>query len=188
MKRILLVDDEPSVLSALKRVLRMRFATEAVIETFNDPRLALQRLADTSFDVLLSDYRMPQMTGIDFLRQARALQPHAVRMILSASSDFQIIQRAVNEVEVFRYLAKPWAEDELAEQMRAALDRSSHARDERQLADAMRVQRGTLNPIENEKRRLEEQEPGITHVEWGPNGEILMPDGLLDPDTPPPRS
>lgn len=182
MKRIMLVDDEPHVLAALRRVLRAHFVTEAVIETFDDPTRALDHLHDHAADVVVSDFRMPQMSGIDFLHRVRELQPHAVRLILSASYDFEIIQKAVNEVEVFRYLAKPWVDAEVVEQICLALERSEHQRQQRELADAMRVQRGDLSATENERRRLEELEPGITQVEWGPNGEIVMPEELLNAD------
>lgn len=180
MKRILLVDDEPHVLSALKRVLRARFAGEASVEVQSDPIVALTRVRDTAFDVVVSDFRMPQMTGIEFLQQVRQLQPHAVRLILSASYEFETIQRAVNEVEVYRYMAKPWSDVDVVVQIGAALEKAELTRQERQLADDMRVQRGALTPTERERRRLEELEPGITRVEWGPGGEVLMPDALID--------
>jgi two-component system probable response regulator PhcQ len=180
MKRILLIDDEPHVLSALKRLLRASFGTLIGIEVFSHPPQALTRLGEAPFDVVMSDYRMPEMSGIDVLRRVREVQPHAVRMILSATSDFAIIQQAINEVEVYRFLAKPWNDTELLQHIRDALARADESRTQRNLADAMRVQQGDLSAADHERRRLEELEPGITQVEWGPHGEVLMPDDLIE--------
>lgn len=179
MKRILLVDDEPHVLAALNRVLRARLQKDVCIETFSDPSLALSRVAEAAFEVIMSDYRMPGMTGIEFLQHVRTVQPHAIRMILSASADFETVQKAINDIEVHRFLAKPWSDEEVVQQINGALALSEQRREERQLADERREQQGDLSAAEREKRRLEELEPGITHVEWGPNGEVLMPDGLI---------
>lgn len=174
MNRLLLVDDDPNVVAALRRVLRSSFNQALTVECFGDPFAALERLKQVHFDVILSDYRMPAMDGFEFLRQARELQPHVVRMVLSAASDFKSVQQAINEIEVFRYLVKPWTEEEFVEQISSALDRADHDRTERELADAMRLQQGELSPEELELRRLEELEPGLTVVEWGPNGEVVM--------------
>jgi two-component system probable response regulator PhcQ len=184
MKRILLIDDEEYVLSAIKRLLRASFGSSISIEVFSRPQLALARLKEAHFDLVMSDYRMPEMSGMDVLRSVRALQPSAVRMILSATSDFAIIQQAVNEVEVFRFLAKPWRDAELVQHIRCALAKADELRAEKQLADAMRVQQGDLSASDVELRRLEELEPGITHVEWGPHGEVLMPGELIEPIVP----
>jgi YesN/AraC family two-component response regulator len=173
--RLLLLDDEPHVLAALARVLRRHFATRLRVESTPDARLALKRVREIGFDVVMSDYRMPQMSGIEFLAEVRKVQPTCVRMMLSASSDFDIIQRAVNDVGVFRYLSKPWHEDDLVAQLQRALDEAESRRAERELADAMRVQDGSRSAADAERRRLEALEPGLTHVEWGPNGEVLMP-------------
>lgn len=174
MNRLLLVDDDPNVVAALRRVLRSSFTQSLTVECFGDPAAALERLRHIHFDVILSDYRMPKMDGFEFLRLAREIQPHVVRMILSASSDFKSVQQAINEVEVFRYLVKPWTENEFVEQIGSALERANAERTERELADAMRLQQGVLSPEELERRRLEELEPGLTVVEWGPNGEVVM--------------
>src|ERR1700712_3298301 len=174
MNRLLLVDDDPNVVSALRRVLRSSFTESLTVECFGDPIAALERLRDVHFDVVLSDYRMPRMDGFEFLRQAREVQPHLIRIILSASSDFKSIQQAINEVEVYRYLAKPWTESDFIEQIGGALKRAEHDHAERELADAMRLQQGALSPEEIELRRLEELEPGLTVVEWGPNGEVVI--------------
>ncbi|WP_428420565.1 response regulator [Methylibium sp.] len=176
MPRLLLLDDEPHVLAALKRTLRLGFGTELHIESTTDPRIALRRVAEAAFDLVVSDYRMPSMNGIEFLQRVRALQPHTVRIILSASSEVRTVMLAVNAVEVFRYLAKPWSDDELVVQVRQALRHAEQSRHDRELADAMKVQRGESTAAAAERRRLETIEPGITHVEWGPQGEVLMPD------------
>ena len=176
MSRLLLVDDEPHVLNALQRVMRRRLPPGVRIESFDNPVRALARARELAFDVIISDFRMPQMDGIAFLRQVRDAQPHAVRMILSPSTEVDTVMKAINDVEVFRYLAKPWQDDELLAHVQQALQRAESGRHERGLADDMRVQRGDLSMQAAELKRLEEQEPGITHVEWGPNGEVLMPD------------
>lgn len=173
--RLLLVDDEPNVIQALMRVLRARLPRDVRLEGFTDPRTALMRAREVAFDVILSDFRMPQMDGITFLSKVRESQPHAIRMILSASTESQHVMNAVNHVEVFRYLSKPWVEDELVQHIQGALQRAEASRQERSLADDMRVHKGTLSAQHAEIKRLEELEPGITNVDWGPGGEVLMP-------------
>ncbi|MFT3859488.1 MAG: response regulator [Aquabacterium sp.] len=123
---------------------------------------------------------MPEMDGIVFLQAIKTLQPHAVRMILSASTEVETIMKAINDVEAFRYLTKPWNEDQLIHQLEQALALHQHLAEDRELADDLRMQRGMLSPQAREARLLEEQEPGITQVEWGPDGEVLMP--LLEAD------
>jgi len=175
MQRILLLDDEDHVLSALKRVLRSGFGAALLVETTVDPELALARLKQVPFDVVVSDYRMPLITGTEFLGLVRYIQPQAVRMILSATSDFETLMRAVNDVEIFRYVMKPWDEKDLIDHIRQALERAAHLRHESELADVGRHQFGSLSAAELEARRLEAMEPGITRVEWGPDGEVLEP-------------
>ena len=175
MQRILLLDDEDHVLSALKRVLRSGFGAALVVETTVDPEQALARLKQVPFDVVVSDYRMPLITGTEFLGLVRYIQPQAVRMILSATSDFETLMRAVNDVEIFRYIMKPWDEKDFTDHIRQALERAAHLRHESELADVGRQQFGDLSAAELEARRLEAMEPGITRVDWGPDGEVLEP-------------
>lgn len=172
---ILLVDDEPGVLASLQRVLRLHLRDRARFELFSDTRLALLRAKEHAFDVVISDFRMPGQDGVAFLGEVHLIQPHAVPMIVSGAADASTLMRAVNEARVFRYILKPWNDSELVESVSAALNHAHAQREQRQLADAMRVQRGDLSTGEAERRRLEAIEPGITHVNWGDNGEVLMP-------------
>lgn len=175
MKHLLLVDDETNVLQALRRSLSRAFLGEAVsIELFDNPLAALARAADQSFDLVLSDYRMPQMDGIAFLKRFRELQPDAARLILSASTDFDILVSAINEAEVQRYVVKPWSDEELVGYIRAALARGEQLHEDRRLADEVRLQHGELSAEEIERRRLEAEEPGITRVKWGPDGSVIL--------------
>lgn len=176
-QRILLLDDDASVLSALQRALRSSLQSEVTIETTVDPEAALRRLRESTFDVVVSDFRMPLMTGSEFLGLVRTIQPHAIRMILSASSDSSTIVHALNEVEVFRYLIKPWVERELIQQFRQALAKAEAEQQERELVDIARMQ-SEIGGAEAERRRLEALEPGITHIELGPQGEVLPPRGM----------
>lgn len=165
MRHFLLVDDEVHILHALQRMVRHIFrGQELRIEIHTEPGEALARIRETMFDVVVSDYRMPGMNGVDFLEMVKAAQPDAVRLLLTASTEFDTAMNAVNRAEVFRYLAKPWH----LEQLKAVLEQACERR------DLLRLERGELTPQELEERRLEALEPGITKVNWGPDGSVLL--------------
>ena len=172
---ILIVDDDVSVLSALQRALRRRYGARLQVETQLDAVFAPKRAEAQDFDVVISDLRMPVMDGLTFLRQVAGLQPASVRMVLTGSADFETAQTAINEAGVFRYLCKPWDDDELARHLDAAIAHAVAQREQGSQAQAWQAQLEAPSPQELERRRLEEIEPGITHVEWGSQGEVLMP-------------
>ncbi|HZN85845.1 MAG TPA: HD domain-containing phosphohydrolase [Burkholderiales bacterium] len=104
-RRILLVDDEPNVLSALRRSLRGRGFD---IATAGNGEQALAELRREPVDAIVCDMRMPGMSGAEVLKASIALAPDAVRVLLTGYADVESTVRAVNEGEIFRYLAKPW--------------------------------------------------------------------------------
>lgn len=175
MYKILLLDDEQNVLLALQRSLKsVAKEMEMTMELFNSPQEAINRLSNTAFDFIISDYHMPGMNGIQFLSVAKEMQPHAIRLMLSASAEFKTILGAINDAEVFRYIAKPWNQDELLETIQLAAARRQQIMEDQKLADELRLQRGMMTPQEHEMKRLEETEPGITKVKWGPDGSVLL--------------
>lgn len=171
MKRILLVDDEAHVLSALQRALRSFLPEkEVAIEVCQDPEQALLRCAETDFDIVMSDYRMPGLTGGDFLQVFKALQPDAVRLVLSASNDIGEVMDAINRAEVYRYVAKPWEAKELEKIFADAFAR----RDVLLAARREAGEQDGLSPQEREARRLEAEEPGITRVRRDGDGSVFL--------------
>jgi response regulator RpfG family c-di-GMP phosphodiesterase len=118
-KRILCVDDEPNVLSAYTRCLRSEFE----LETATDGEKALQIVASWGpFAVIVSDMRMPGMSGLDFLARVRKLAPVSVRMMLTGNSDQQTAMDAVNEGNIFRFLSKPCPPEAFAGALRAGVE------------------------------------------------------------------
>ena len=169
MTTILLLDDESKVLSALQRALRAQVALPDLhVEAFTDPFLALNRICVCDFDLAISDYRMPQMSGVEFLQTLRDVAPRTVRMMLSASTEFDTVMHAVNEAQIFRFIPKPWLPSDLELAIRLALEHRQQL-----LLDALPAE-PALTPQEQEARRLEEEEPGILHVRRAPDGSILL--------------
>lgn len=113
MYRILLVDDEPYILSALRRSLAAIDADELDgdalhFEAFTSPEAAIERSDEEDFDLVISDYRMPSMNGVEFLARIMESQPLVPRVIISGCADREAIISAVNEVHLARFLEKPW--------------------------------------------------------------------------------
>lgn len=125
---ILIVDDEPSVLTALHRSIRHRLGRFVHLTLEVDPRAALRRVEAKDYDVVISDLRMPSMEGLELLQRIGDRRPLAVRMVLTGASDFEVAQRAINEAGVFRYLCKPWNEQDLAMHLSDALSRGEAMR------------------------------------------------------------
>jgi DNA-binding NtrC family response regulator len=177
MLRIMLVDDESNVTSALRRTLTRALQGESFeIETFDDPRLALERAGEVDVSLVVSDYRMPPMDGVEFLKRFRIVQPDAIRLILSASSDVDALLAAINEAGAFRYILKPWDDTDLACIVREALLAFEEQSANRRLAEEACARELAMSPEERERLRLEVEEPGITKVRWGTAGEVLIDD------------
>ena len=115
---VLFVDDEERVLNAL----RFLFRDDYDVETAASGAAAMERLRARRFNVLVSDQRMPEMLGVDLLREARHLAPGTVRLLLTGYSDLAAIVGSVNESEVFRFVSKPWDEAELRATLAEAVD------------------------------------------------------------------
>ncbi|MFS2007598.1 EAL domain-containing protein [Duganella sp. CT11-25] len=109
-RRLLLVDDEPNIVAALKRLLR---GDNYQIYTAGDGPQGLEVLAQHPVDVIVSDQRMPGMLGADFLRKARQLAPDTIRIMLSGYTELQSVTDAVNEGAIYKFLTKPWDDDQL---------------------------------------------------------------------------
>jgi response regulator RpfG family c-di-GMP phosphodiesterase len=117
---ILIVDDEAVVLSALKETLeRAGFPVVAC----NSPLKALAILAERDFAVIISDQRMPEMLGLDFLVESRRIRPFASRILITAVLALPTIVDAINKGEIFRFVAKPWLREELLATVRNAVQR-----------------------------------------------------------------
>jgi two-component system probable response regulator PhcQ len=175
MRRILLVDDEVNVLNALVRALRQQLAIEGLqIEAFSNPLEALQRCCECNFDIVISDYRMPELSGVEFLHTLKEIAPCTVRMMLSASTEFGTVTSAIAEAQVFRYIAKPWQIADLLEDIRLALLHRDELVEQQLLAGQQRRRDQMLTPQQIEAQLLEEEEPGMLNVKWGPNGEIML--------------
>ncbi len=116
--RVLFVDDEERVVNALKSLFREVFE----IETATSGAQALEILRLRSFHVLVSDQRMPEMLGVELLREAKAIAPGMVRILLTGYSDLAAIVASVNDSEVFRFVSKPWQEEDLRSTLAEAAD------------------------------------------------------------------
>ncbi|MDP2678556.1 MAG: EAL domain-containing protein [Rhodoferax sp.] len=117
VRTLLLVDDEPNVLSSLKRLLR-RDGYRILSTT--SAREGLDLLATNPVQVIISDQRMPEMSGTEFLLRARQLHPHTVRLVLSGSTDLNSVTEAINDGAIYKVLIKPWNDDAMRETVRLA--------------------------------------------------------------------
>src|SRR5215471_5249352 len=107
--KILLLDDEERILNALSALFRYKYQ----VFTATDGEKAIAILKQCHVHVVISDQRMPEMTGIEFLRAAKEVSPNTVRILLTGFSDLSAIIDSVNDGEVYRFLNKPWGNQEI---------------------------------------------------------------------------
>jgi DNA-binding NtrC family response regulator len=163
-RTILVVDDEESVRNALRRNL-MREGYE--LSFASEPSEALEQLAQAPVDLVLSDHLMPNMTGLEFLTLVRDRYPDTVRIILTGHADMQTAIDAINRGEIYRFLTKPWDDQELQVTLRLAFEQLELKRTNRKLLAMVRQQQLTLETIEREH-------PGISNLVRDERGAILL--------------
>ncbi len=119
--KILLVDDEINITKALRRLLMHVDGYD--IYTADSGMRGLELLAEeTDIAVIVSDQRMPEMTGVEFLHKARHVAPDAVRILLTGYADIEASIAAINRGAIFRYLTKPWDDDDLLQSIGDAVN------------------------------------------------------------------
>jgi DNA-binding NtrC family response regulator len=119
VQKILLVDDEPNVIKSITRILQNE---PWQILTAKTGREALDLMATTPVDVVLSDERMPGMSGVELLSAVSRIHPETVRIILTGHANTQLVFQAISDGAIFRFLTKPWDDDELVAILRHAMD------------------------------------------------------------------
>jgi len=117
--KILLVDDEPNITSSLQRLLRK---DNYSILTATSGEEGLQVLESEAIDLIVSDMRMPNMDGAEFLTKAKAVNEKAIRILLTGYSDMNSTVSAINQAEIFRYISKPWNDDDFRLTIRRGLE------------------------------------------------------------------
>jgi CheY-like chemotaxis protein len=137
--RILVVDDEEAILETMT----FTFQDDYEVVTANDPRKALEILDEQApFAVVLTDQRMPEMSGVEFVTEVCRRHPATVRMILTGFSDMDAIIQAINDGHVYAYITKPWEPEQLKQVMKQAVEHYKlTVENERLLADLRRANR-----------------------------------------------
>lgn len=115
---LLIVDDEPQVIRSIRRVLD---GEGYLIYDTTDPVKALDLIKTHDFDVIISDNRMPQLSGINLLMMAKKIAPQTMRILMSAYTDFDVVISAVNDGNIFHFIVKPWKNDKMLEVIRGAV-------------------------------------------------------------------
>lgn len=116
MDPILIVDDEKDNLDALKRMLRGQYDVSIAESAAEGLRL----LQSQTFHIIISDQRMPSMTGVEFLERAKKLSPLSTRILLTGYTDIDSVIEAINRAQIYRYLSKPWEPEDFRMTLRAA--------------------------------------------------------------------
>lgn len=161
---VLIVDDEEGVRAALRRTLRkenyrLSFAASA--------EEALLLLRDDKPDVVLSDHLMPGMTGLEFLERCRLIYPDVGRLVLTGQAEMEMVIKAINNGEVFRFLTKPWDDQEVKLTLHLALEHVFQARKHASLMKKLEHQARAIEALERDH-------PGLTDLARDFSGAIVI--------------
>jgi DNA-binding NtrC family response regulator len=144
---VVIVDDEEMVITSVRAFLSLE--TEYDIHGFTDPEEAVRFLETSPADVIVSDYLMPKMNGIQLLGKAKQLQPEAARVLLTGHADKQSAIQAINEVGLFQYLEKPWDNSQLLLVIQSAIERTQLFRSLREKITELDAAHGSLKDVQS---------------------------------------
>ena len=142
----LIVDDEPDVLAALERL----FADDYDVLLANSATAALELLDKHSVQIVMSDQRMPEMSGVDFLTQVRERFPSAVRILITGYSDMSSVVEAINQGHIYSYVSKPWRSESLRTTVRLASDHYDLSAERRRLLRDLQISNRALEQRNSE--------------------------------------
>lgn len=120
--KIIAVDDEKMVTSAFKALFKVEGYTD--VHLFNTPKDAIEYLKDNKPDLIISDFIMPEMNGLEFLTEAKKLYPEVSMILLTGYADKENAIKAINEIGLYKYIEKPWDNDDLMMNIKNGIERS----------------------------------------------------------------
>ena len=161
---ILVVDDEPMILKALQRTLRN--------ENYNllcagSAQEGLRLLEGREVDMVISDQKMPLMDGLEFLSKVKADHPGTLTMMLTGEKEIEVAVKAINQAGVYKFILKPWDDDDLKVTIRRALESLDLVRERDTLSQRIKARDTILH-------NLEKAHPGITQVDKDEDGYLIL--------------
>jgi response regulator RpfG family c-di-GMP phosphodiesterase len=141
---LLCIDDEPNILNALKRLLRKEHFR---MLTAGSGKEGLRLLSENEVHVVLSDQRMPEMNGTEFLNEVKAAYPDIIRIILTGYTDVDSISEAINEGHIYKFFLKPWNDQNLKLEIRQAMEQYDLVQDNKRLHEQVLQQNQELKKI-----------------------------------------
>ena len=160
-RTLLLVDDEANIATSLKRLLR---SDGYHILTASSGKEGLELLATNHVCVIISDQRMPEMTGVEFLSRVKTLYPDTVRMVLSGYTELKSVTDAINEGAIYKFLTKPWEDEQLRENVLEAFQHYELKQENKRLRQELERANSDLMEINRDlERRVAEKAQEIHH-------------------------
>ncbi|MBM2837739.1 MAG: response regulator receiver protein [Deltaproteobacteria bacterium] len=167
---ILFVDDEENILSSLVRLFRKE---NYDLLTATGGKDGLKIVESREISLVISDQMMPVMTGVDFLTRVKDISPDTIRIMLTGYADLEAAISAINKGEVYRFISKPWNDEELKLTVRQSLDYRDLVLKNRSLTRTVKKQYDVL-------KTLEKDYPGISTVSRSEDGAILIDEDALE--------
>jgi two-component system NtrC family sensor kinase len=168
--RILCVDDERNVLRALERIF---LDDDYLILTASSAEEGLEMLrAAPQVQVVISDFRMPGMNGVEFLKEVSSLRPDSIRIVLSGYADTAAVVAAINEGKIYKFIPKPWNDDELRVTVANAVETFTMHRRNLELTEELRLKNEELKELNasleqlvgERTRELQQQNRDLVHA------------------------
>ena len=153
--KIVVVDDEKMFTSALKILLKVEGFTDA--HCFNSPKEALDFLKENKPDLILSDFMMPDMNGLEFLTEVNKLYPEVSKILLTGYADKENAIKAINEVGLYRYIEKPWKDNDLVIDIKNGIERSYLMSQLRQKIEELELAKKELEKYSHNLEELVEE-------------------------------
>ena len=153
--KIVVVDDEKIVTSAFSTLLKVEGFSDA--HFFNNPNEAIEFLKSNTPDLVISDFLMPEMNGLEFLSEVKKIHPEVSRILLTGYADKENAIRAINEVGLYRYIEKPWSNDDLIINIKNGIERSYLLSQLRQKISELEIAKKDLEKYSQNLEQLVEE-------------------------------
>src|SRR5262245_29769088 len=157
---LLVVDDEPDLVQSVQDLLRFDYRVLGVTRASEGLRV----MEKERVHIVMSDQRMPEMTGVEMLRRVKEMHPDTIRLLFTAYADISAVIDAFNEGNVYRYIAKPWEVEELKAVLKQAFEFYQLQEERRKLVNEVQAKNMLLLSANTELRRANEMKKGFIKV------------------------